>query len=180
LPLQPAPDRYWRVSVTVLGWMLAVQSGLGFLGALLSIPLASSFTPDSLLPQLGPMYGGVDLSVVADLLAQLRLISILQALANGAICAGAIGLLLRRKWGWYLTVIINILQAAAAIPIGQPPVERMLALLDPARAEMLGYVIAGLVALIPASIVAFLLLKPVVRQFEEDRRPQMNTDGPGR
>ncbi len=157
--------------------MLAVQSGLGLVGALLSIPLASTFTPDSLLPRLGPMYGGVDLSVVTDLLGQLRLISILQALANGAICAGAVGLLLRKKWGWYLTVILNILQAAAAIPLGQPPVERMLALINPGQAVVLSYVIAGLVALIPASIAAFLMLKPVVRQFEGTNDRQAGQPG---
>ena len=152
--------------------MLAVQSGFGFLGALFSIPLASSFRPENLLPQLGPMFSGADLSAVTDLLGQLRTFSVIQVLANGAICAGAVGLLLRRKWGWYLTVILNVLQAAAAIPLGQPPVERILALLDPAQAGQLSYVIAGLVALIPASIAGFLLLKPVVGQFERSGRSQ--------
>jgi hypothetical protein len=77
-----------------------------------------------------------------------------------------IGLLSRRKWGWYGAIIINLLEAAGMFVIGLPALEPVLRLLDPARAETLSIVIAVLLALVPASIVAFLLARPVVRQFE--------------
>jgi hypothetical protein len=158
--------RYWRIAVTVFAWLAIAQAGIGFVGGLLSIPLAAAFRPESLVQQLGPMFGGTNFSAIDALFAQLRLLNLIQVGANGVICAGAIGLLLRKKWGWYLSVVLNLVQAVASIPLGQPLLERVLAVLDPTQAEFLSYVMAILIALIPVSIIAFLLAKPVISQFE--------------
>jgi len=161
--------RYWRISVTVLAWLTIIQAGLGFVGGLLSIPLAATFRPESLVQQLGPMYGGVDLSAIDALFTQLRLFNFIQVGANGAICIGAIGLLLRRNWGWYLTFALNLVQAVASVILGQPVLQKVLAVLDPTQAERLSFVMAVLIALIPISINLFLIAKPVISQFERSK-----------
>jgi hypothetical protein len=158
--------RYWRIAVTVFAWLGIIQAGIGFVGGLLSIPLAAAFRPESLVQQLGPMMGGTNFSAIDALFAQLRLFNFIQVGANCAICAGAIGLLLRKKWGWYLTIVLNLVQAVASVVLGQPLLQKVLAVLDPTQAERLSYVMAFLIALIPVSIIAFLLAKPVISQFE--------------
>jgi hypothetical protein len=159
--------RYWRIAVTVLAWLTIVQAGIGFVGGLLSIPLAAAFHPQSLVQQLGPMTGGADFSTIDALFAQLKLLNMVQVVANCAICAGAIGLLLRKKWGWYLTVVLNLVQAVASIVMGQPVLQKVLTVLDPTQAERLSLVIAILIALIPMSIIGFLVARPVISQFEK-------------
>jgi hypothetical protein len=159
-------SRYWRITVTVLAWLTIIQAGIGFVGGLLSIPLAAAFRPESLVQQLGPMFGGTNLSAIDVLLTQLRLFNFIQVGANCVICAGAIGLLLRKKWGWYLTVVLNLVQAGASVVLGQPLLQKVMAVLDPTQAGQLSYVMAILIALIPISIIGFLLAKPVISQFE--------------
>ena len=158
--------RYWRIAVTVLAWLTIIQAGIGFVGGLLSIPLAAAFRPESLVQQLGPMFGGTNFSAIDALFAQLRLFNFIQIGANCVICAGAIGLLLRKKWGWYLTVALNLVQAGASVVLGQPLLQKVLTVLDPTQAARLSLVMAILIALIPMSIVAFLLSKSVISQFE--------------
>ncbi|MCX6842623.1 MAG: hypothetical protein NTX53_10120 [candidate division WOR-3 bacterium] len=160
-------SRYWRIAVTVFAWLTIVQAGLGFVGGLLAIPLAATFRPESLAPQLGPMLGGTDFSAIDSLFGQLRLFNFVQVVANCVICAGAIGLLLRRKWGWYLTVALNLVQAGASVLLGQPLLRKVLTVFDPTQAESFSYVMAVLIALIPISIVIFLVAKPVISQFEK-------------
>ena len=162
-------SRYWRVAVTVLAWLTIIQAGLGFVGGLLSIPLAAAFRPESLVQQLGPVAGGTDFSAIDSLFRQLRLFNLVQVGVNCVICAGAIGLLLRKKWGWYLTVVLNLVQAVASVVLGQPLLQKVLTVLDPTQAERLSLVMAILIALIPVSIVIFLVAKPVIGQF--DRTP---------
>ena len=80
-------SRYWRITVTVLAWLTIIQAGIGFVGGLLSIPLAGAFRPESLVQQLGPMFGGTNLSAIDVLLTQLRLFNFIQVGANCVICA---------------------------------------------------------------------------------------------
>lgn len=158
--------RRWRVTLTIVAWLFIVQSGIGFLTGLLSVPLLATFRPESLVSQLGPLVGGAGFAEIDRLFASLRTANLAQVLVNGVVAAGAVGLLLRRKWGWYLTVVLNVLQAVAAVVFGQPVLQQVLGLLDPAQAARLSLGIALLVALIPASFIVFLMLAPVVEQFE--------------
>ena len=159
--------RYWRVAVTVLAWLTIIPAGIGFVGGLLSIPLAAAFRPESFVQQFGPMFGGTNFSAIDSLLAQFRLFNFVLVGLNCFICAGAIGLLLRKKWGWYLTVVLNLVQAGASVVLGQPLLRKVLTVLDPTQGEQLSFVLAILIALIPMSIVAFLLSKSVISQFEK-------------
>ncbi len=163
--------RRWRVTLTVFAWLFIVQAGVGLISSLLSIPLLAAFQPESLVSQLGPLMGGTNLAAIDSLLASLRTLNLAQVLLSAAVLAGAVGLLLRRKWGWYLTVVLNALQVCAALAFGPPVLEPVFCLLAPDRAGSLSWVVAILVALIPASIVAFLMLKPIVAQFEHPARP---------
>jgi hypothetical protein len=158
--------RRWRVTLSVVAWLIIVQSGLGLLSGLVSIPLSATIRPEDLESQLGPLAGEIDLAPVDRLFGQLRMLNLVQVGANALMLGAGIGLLSRRKWGWYGAIIINLLEAAGMFVIGLPALEPVLRLLDPARAETLSIVIAVLLALVPASIVAFLLARPVVRQFE--------------
>jgi hypothetical protein len=160
--------RRWRVTVTVGAWLLIAQSGLGAISALLSIPLAATFRPESLMPQLGPLGAGIDLAPVDRLFSQLRTLNYIQLAVNGAKLAAAAGLLKRQQWGWFATVVIHLLETAGVFIFGLPALRPLVALADPAQAGQLSLVITILIALIPASIVAILLLKPVTRQFERN------------
>jgi len=158
--------RRWRITLSVFAWLFIVQSGVGFVSGLLSIPLLATFRPESLAAQLGPLLTGTNLAAIDALYASLRTLNLAQVLLNAVVLTGAVGLVRRRRWGWYLTVVLNVLQAVATLVFGPPVLEQVLRLADPARAGELSWVIAILAALIPAVIVAFLMLKPVVDQFE--------------
>jgi hypothetical protein len=167
--------RRWRITLTIFAWLFIVQAGFGFLSALLSIPLLATFRPESLAAQLGPLLSGTNFAAIDRLFASLRTLNLAQVFLNAVVLAGAVGLLLRHKWGWYLTVVLNVLQTAAAVAFGPPVLEQVLSLLDPAQAGTLSWTIAVLIALIPASIVAFLMLRPVVDQFERRALPAAET-----
>lgn len=166
---EDATLRRWRVTVTVGAWLLLVQSGFGALSALISIPLAATFRPESLMPQLGPLGAGIDLRPVDALFSQLRTLNYIQLAVNAIKLVAAAGLLKRQQWGWYAMVIIHLLETAGVFVFGLPALRPLIALADPAQAQSLSLVLAGLIALIPASVVAILLLKPVTSQFEQPR-----------
>jgi hypothetical protein len=158
--------RRWRVTLTIGAWLLIVQSGSGVLFGLLSLTLVSGFSPDSMLSQLGPMVGSVDTSSISRLLSQATMLNWIGIAANTVLLAGSIGLLLRHKWGWYAVVVLHLAETVAAVVWGSGMLKPVVAMLDPGRANSLSLVMALLIALIPGSIVAILLLKPITRQFE--------------
>ncbi len=162
--------RRWRVALTVFSWLFIIQSGVGFISSLLSIPLLATFRPESLAAQLGPFLSGANFAAIDALYANLRTLNLAQVLLSAGVLAGAIGLLLRHRWGWYLTVVLNALQAIAAVAFGPPVLGQVLSVVDPAMATRFSWVIAILIALIPTWLVVFLMLKPIVDQFEHPAR----------
>ncbi len=158
--------RRWHITLTLFAWLFVVQAGAGLISGLLFIPLLAAFRPENLITQLGPLLINADLAAIDALYANLRTLNLAQILLNAAVLTGAVGLLRRHRWGWYLTVVLNALQAVAAVAFGPPVLEQVLRLADSARAGRLSWVIAALIALIPVAIVGFLMLKPIVDQFE--------------
>jgi hypothetical protein len=158
--------RRWRVTLSIGAWLLIVQAGSGVLFGLLSLGMTAGLRPDSILSQIGPLLGGLDPSALNRLLAQVTMLNWLGIGTNSLLLAGSIGLLLRRKWGWYSVVVLHLIETVAAVVWGSQMLRPVIALLDPSRADQLSLVLALTVALVPASVVAILLLKPITNQFE--------------
>jgi hypothetical protein len=118
---------------------------------------------------LGQLAGLIDAGAIVRLEQLMRLAVVLtwlQTGLSGAALGGAIGLLRRQKWGWYATVLLNLGSAFACLAWAPGILTPLLGLLDPARASSSAWTISFLLTLIPASVVVFLLLNPVIRQFE--------------
>jgi hypothetical protein len=161
--------RRWRAIVTVGAWLVIIQAALSFLGGIISIPLSGLVGTSSLASQLGPLAQGMDLSAVDRMFAQLRTLNIVQVVANAVTVAAGVGLLRRARWGWYALVIISIAEAAGSFIFGIPALEPLLSLLDAEHARSLSVLIALLVSMIPVSIIAVLMAKPVIDQFERPK-----------
>lgn len=158
--------RRWRVLLTVGAWLLIVQSGTGLLFGLLALGLYSSFSTDSLLGGLSSLLDSTSSLALDRLLDQLTLLNRIAVVANGLLLAGSVGLLRRRRWGWYIVTLLHLLGAVAAVVWGSTLLLPVLSLLDPDRAGSLSLILALLIALVPASVLAILLLKPITDQFE--------------
>lgn len=150
----------------MFGWLLIIQCGAGFVSGLFSVALLSGSISGNLAALLGPLSQGTDLAAIDRLVSQLRVLNLVQIGLCGVVAAGAVGLLLRQKWGWYVTTGVHALEVPAALLFGIPALRPVLALLDSSRAGYLSVVISALIALIPGSIAGFMMLTPVVRQFE--------------
>jgi hypothetical protein len=164
-------ERRWRTSLTVAGWLFSVQAGLGIALGLLSLAAAPSLASSLRTMQQLPLSDlGFQGNVAFDQLArQLTILTWLQVLASAVLLAGSVGLLRRQKWGWYSTVLLHVFIFAAGFFMLPGMLSPVLALLDPRGAGLSAWLITVLVALAPLSVVVFLLLAPVVRQFERGR-----------
>jgi hypothetical protein len=156
----------WRSTVTLLAWLLIVQSALSLLTCLIGLAAA----PLVAVPNLsGQLSGLMDRSATARLDELLRLVRTADyylIIGNAALLAGSIGLLLRRKWGWYVTILVHGVAVLATLVWGTPVVTRVYAMLDPKSAGSYGLLTALLLALMPGIVVGFLLLRPVAAQFK--------------
>jgi len=158
--------RRWRITLTVGAWLLVIQSGSGAVFGLLSIMVAANFQWDTVLGQLGPLFSGANIAAVGQLTRQILVVNKIQIAANAVLVAGALGLLRRRKWGWFTVVVVHVAEVFASFVWAMPMMRTVVTILDPANAARTSLVMTALIAMIPASVVAFLMLKPVVSQFE--------------
>jgi hypothetical protein len=163
----PNPSaKRWRTTLTVAAWLLIVQSGLAILSGLIGIALAPLADPGAMLGQLGPYVDRSSVAVFETLMRQAAYLNRIQTVGSLVLLAGAIGLLLRKKWGWYTVIVVHV-AATAAVFIWVMPMFRTLYLaLDPHNAGTMAFVLSILSALAPAVVVAFMLLRPVISQFE--------------
>ncbi len=157
--------RRWRVLLTIGAWLLIIQSGLGLLFGLLALGLYASFSADSVLGGLGSLLGSTSSLALDRLLGQLTLLNRIAVVANGLLLAGSVGLLRRRRWGWYLVTLLHLLAAVVAVVWGSTLLLPVLSLLEPDRAGLLSLILGLLIALAPASVLVILLLKPITDQF---------------
>jgi len=171
-PAAPQPDateKHWRSTVTLLAWLLIVQSALSLLTSLIGLATAPLTDIPNLSGQLGVLMDRSAIGQIEELMRLVRTANNYFIIYSVASLAGAIGLLLRRKWGWYATALINVATALATIVWGTPIVTRIYTMLDPKNGGPYGLLTAILLALMPAIFVGFLMLKPVIIQFEKPR-----------
>lgn len=163
--------RRWRIVLTVTAWLLIAQSGLAIISGLIGIALAPLADPKVMLSQLGPSFDRSSIVMFETLMRQTAFLNRIQTIGSLALLVGSIGLLLRKKWGWYIVVVVHIVATAAVFVWVMPMFENLYRTLDPRNAGPMALMMSLLGALAPAVVVAFLLLRPVVRQFE--RKPRV-------
>jgi hypothetical protein len=136
------------------------------LSGVIGIVLAPISDPGAMLGQLGPVVDRPSIALLGTLMRQGAFLNRIQTVGSLVLLAGSIGLLLRKKWGWYTVVIVHV-AATAAVFIWVMPIFRTLYLaLDPAHAGTMALMLSILSALAPAVVIAFLLAKPILSQFE--------------
>jgi len=158
--------RRWRITLTVAAWLLIVQSGLTLISGLVGMILAPIADPGAMLGQLGPLADRSNIALFESLMRQTAFLNRIQTVGSLALLAGSVGLLLRKKWGWYTVVVVHVVAAVAVFIWVMPLFETLYRVLDPSNAGTMALVLSILSALAPAVVVAFLLAKPVISQFE--------------
>jgi hypothetical protein len=158
--------RRWRITVTVGAWLLIAQSGLAILSGLFGILLAPISDPGAMIAQLGAYVDRSSIAAFANLMRQAAFLNRIQTGWSLVLLLGSIGLLLRKKWGWYTVIVLHVAATAAVFVWVMPMFNGLYRALDPAGGGALAFAMTILSALVPAAVVAFLLLRPVVSQFE--------------
>jgi hypothetical protein len=170
--------RRWRLALSILAWSLLVQSVGGLLTApmafvsigSLGLPAGADMSSVAAMPGGGPR---VD-DAVGRLAGQTRLLAWVGLLFSAASAISSIGLLKRRRWGWFATIGIQLASIVAVFVWFLPVLEDLLRLVAAERAVSSSLSITLLIALVPLSIVGFLMLRGVVRQFAERISEQAN------
>lgn len=164
---QDPTEKRWRSTVTLLAWMLIVQSVLSLITSLIGLATAPMMDMPNLSGQLGVLMDRSAIAQVEELMRLARTANNYLIIGNAVLLAGSIGLLLRRKWGWYVTTLYHVVAALATLVWGTPVVTHVYRMLDPKSGGPYGLLTALLFALMPGIIVGYLFLKPVIAQFEK-------------
>jgi hypothetical protein len=159
--------RRWRITLTVAAWLLIAQSGLTLLSGLIGMVLAPIADPGAMLGQLGPLADRSSISMLETLMRQTGFLNRVQTVGSLVLLGGSIGLLLRKKWGWYTVVVVHVAAAVAVFIWVMPLFETLYRVLDPSNAGTMALVLSILSALAPAVVVGFLLMRPILSQFEK-------------
>jgi hypothetical protein len=159
--------RRWRISLTVAAWVLVVQSAVAVVLGLVGMALAPLADRGVMTGQFGTMLDRASLAMLDDLMRRTAQLNQIQTIGSLVLLVGSIGLLRRKKWGWYTVVAVHVSAAVAVFIWVMPMFETLYRALDPRSAGTMALVMAILGALGPAVVVAFLLLRPVVSQFQQ-------------
>jgi len=165
-PSNPSAKR-WRITLTVAAWVLIVQSVLTIIIGLLGLVLSPIADPGAMLGQLGPMVDRSSIAMLETLMRQTAFLNRIQTVGSLVLLAGSIGLLLRKKWGWYMVVAVHVAATVAVFIWVMPMFEALYRVLDPRNAGTMALFLTILSALAPAVVAAFLLAKPIISQFEK-------------
>ena len=157
--------RRWRITLTIAAWVLIVQSALTIIIGLLGMVLAPISNPGAMLGQLGPLMDRSSIAMLNVLMRQTAFLNRIQTIGSLVLLVGSIGLLLRKKWGWYIVVVVHVAATVAVFIWVMPMFETLYRVLDPHNASMMAWLLSILSALAPAVVVAFLLAKPIISQF---------------
>lgn len=158
--------RRWRITLTVAAWLLIVQSGITFIAGLIVLFLAPFAAQSTLYAQLGTVLDRSHIAMIQTLVGQTLFLNRIQTVGSLILLAGSIGLLLHKKWGWYMVVIVHVAAVVAVFIWVMPMFETLYRAFDPARGGTIALAMTMLAVLAPAVVVAFLLLRPVVSQLE--------------
>ncbi len=155
-------DRRWRVSLTLVAWMLLVQSALAALAGVAELIIRPTLLP------VEPMIfaGEVTVADIAEVLRYAVLLSRLSLLLNAVLFVGSIGLLGRQKWGWYTVVLVHVVGIAVLFVLVPPMFGGLIAVFGTGGFGLLPWISALILALAPGAVIAFLLLGGIVRQFD--------------
>lgn len=165
-------DRHWRVALTVFGWMLLLQSALGLASGVLGLLARGLLSPGDIgagVVGAGELVPGYE--ALPGLVAMLDIALRAGLAVNAAQLAGAVGLLRRRKWGWYVTVIVHVLVAGGLFAFLPTVFGTVLTVAAPNESPVMPWLLSLLAVLPALAVVGFLLLTPVVRQFEAAPAP---------
>ncbi|MFO7676461.1 MAG: hypothetical protein R6X12_09125 [bacterium] len=159
--------------MTVVAWLLILQAGFGAAGSGIEFALRPLLVP--------PEARALDVPGAEELVPGYRVLSplvrLLEALIwaglafNAALLAGAVGLLRRRKWGWYAVVVLHILAAGGLFTVLPTAFGGVLGVAAPGASPFLPWLLSGLAVLPALVLIGFLLLDPVVGQFEAGGEP---------
>ena len=159
--------RRWRITLTVAAWLLIAQSGLTLLSGLVGMVLAPIADPGAMLGQLGPLADRSSIAMLETLMRQTAFLNRIQTVGSLVLLAGSIGFLLRKKWGWYTVVAVHVVATVAVFIWVMPMFKTLYLALDPSNAGTMALVLSILSALAPAVVVGFLLMRPILSQFEK-------------
>jgi len=159
--------RRWRITLTVAAWLLIAQSGLTLLSGLIGMVLAPIADPGAMLGQLGPYVDRSSVALFGTLMRQAAFLNRIQTVGSLVLLVGSIGLLLRKKWGWYTVVVVHVAATVAVFIWVMPLFKTLYLAVDPSNAGTMAVVLSILSALAPAVVVAFFLAKPILSQFEK-------------
>jgi len=146
--------------------VLIIQSALTILIGLVGMVLAPITDPAAMLGQLGPLADRSSIAMLEALMRQTAFLNRIQSVGSLVLLAGSIGLLLRKKWGWYMVIAVHVAATVAVFIWVMPMFENLYRVLDPSNAGTMALVLSILSALAPAVVVAFLLAKPIISQFD--------------
>jgi hypothetical protein len=164
-------SRRWRITLTVVAWTFIVQAGTGALFGVISMLATGAFDPDAALRPYLTALPDLNLGALDHLLRQLVVVNKVQIVANVVMGVAGYGLLRRRKWGWYAMVILHLVEIVATFIWAMPMIQALLAILSPDMGDNFGLLVTILLALVPASIIAFFLARPIISQFEIPAKP---------
>lgn len=159
--------RRWRITLTVAAWLLIAQSALAIISGLVGIVLAPIADPGAMLSQLGPLTDRSSTAMLETLMRQTAFLNRIQTVGSLVLLVGSIGLLLRKKWGWYTAVAVHVVATVAVFVWVMPIFKTLYVALDPSNAGTMALMLSILSALAPAVVVAFLLAKPILRQLDK-------------
>jgi hypothetical protein len=163
--------RRWRITLTVAAWLLIAQSGLTLISGLIGMVLAPIADPGAMLGQLGSLGDRSSIAMLENLMRQTAFLNRIQTVGSLVLLVGSIGLLLRKKWGWYTVVVVHVAATVAVFVWVMPLFKTLYLTLDPGNAGVMAWLLSILSALAPAVVVAFLLAKPILSQFERGPTP---------
>jgi len=164
-----ASARRWHVYLSILAWTFIVQSGFGVLTGFLAFLPVDQVLSGIVPAELAPYLSQTGYGAAGALVSKAVLVGRIATAVDAMLLAGSIGLLLRKKWGWYSVVLLNIAEVIAVFALGMPLMYRLLVQFSIGRAGVYSFVIALLLACIPGMVVAFLMAGPVTRQFEKEQ-----------
>ncbi len=159
--------RRWHITLTVAAWLLIVQSAFAIVTGLVGIALAPMADPRAMLGQYGSLIDRSSLALFSTLMRQTALLNRVQTVGSLVLLVGSIGLLLRKKWGWYTVQAVHVVAVVAVFIWVMPMFKTLYLSFDPAHAGSTALLLSIVTALAPAVVVAFLLAKPVLSQFEK-------------
>lgn len=166
-----ADRRRWQFALSLVAWLTLVQSAVGVGAGILGTLLLSSPGITPYISSLAMLADAPQLELFDMMARQLHLLVRLQIPVSILGLIGGVGLLRRRRWGWYSVALLNLGGTLACLFYVPHLLKPLLLLLDAKSGATAAWLCALLLLLVPLGMLIFLFLGPVVRQFDRPTRP---------